>query len=229
MAVGLSIRRTAQTIGIHPSTAFRWRHRLCRGLLGRPDLLDGRIETVELRLPFSAKGVRRPHAERRRARSARMRDEPVLVLIACDRLGSVRDRVLRQPVRVADLQTLVGELPGPATIVAAEGRLGTRARFARAVRASFADSRGRQRPRTLDHLRNAKGYARRFRHWLRRFRGVSTRYLDHYLAWHRVHDREERDRLERRCLSWPQAWPATTHISCEHDVSAAARDGEEPP
>ena len=36
----------------------------------------------------------------------------------------------------------------------------------------------------------ARAKALRFRRWLRRFRGVATRYLEHYLRWHLALDSE---------------------------------------
>ncbi len=35
-------------------------------------------------------------------------------------------------------------------------------------------------------LTGLRQYVGRLKRWLRPFRGVATRYLDHYLAWHRA-------------------------------------------
>jgi hypothetical protein len=45
-----------------------------------------------------------------------------------------------------------------------------------------------RRSAALDHLVNVAACARRFDDWMVRFHGVATRYLDNYLAWHRVVD-----------------------------------------
>lgn len=44
------------------------------------------------------------------------------------------------------------------------------------------------------HIQNVNAYAGRLKQWLRRFRGVATRYLPSYLGWRRMIDREG-DRL----------------------------------
>jgi hypothetical protein len=40
----------------------------------------------------------------------------------------------------------------------------------------------------LHHTRNVDSYILRLRIWLKRFCGVATRYLAHYLHWHRLID-----------------------------------------
>jgi len=39
--------------------------------------------------------------------------------------------------------------------------------------------------------------------WIRRFRGVSTKYLANYLMWHRAVDVPYRLGIERNVLRWP--------------------------
>lgn len=43
---------------------------------------------------------------------------------------------------------------------------------------------------TSPHTLQAKARSRRLREWIRRFNGVATRYLEHYLRWHLAVDRE---------------------------------------
>ncbi|MDP2785161.1 MAG: IS1595 family transposase, partial [Sulfurimicrobium sp.] len=40
------------------------------------------------------------------------------------------------------------------------------------------------------HIQNVNAYHSRLKTWIRRFRGVATRYLDSYLGWFRTIDRE---------------------------------------
>ena len=39
------------------------------------------------------------------------------------------------------------------------------------------------------HVQNVNAYDSRLKDWIRRFRGVATRYLDSYLGWFRAIDR----------------------------------------
>ena len=36
------------------------------------------------------------------------------------------------------------------------------------------------------HIQNANAYHSRLKEWMRRFHGVATKYLDHYLGWRRM-------------------------------------------
>ena len=40
------------------------------------------------------------------------------------------------------------------------------------------------------HIQNVNAYAGRLKDWLRRFRGVATKYLPSYLGWRRIIERE---------------------------------------
>src|SRR5690606_27423061 len=54
-----SVRRAASLVGIHPSTAFHWRHRLLDYALELDDTrLSGLVELTSFRLPYSEKGSR---------------------------------------------------------------------------------------------------------------------------------------------------------------------------
>src|SRR5690606_27212552 len=98
LAEGLSVRRAARRVRIHPATAFRWRHAMVGPLLDRePDeRLAAWIELCTLALPYSEKGRRRRRTTENEARrrpagavappawAARL---VARVLIACDRRG----------------------------------------------------------------------------------------------------------------------------------------------
>ncbi len=38
------------------------------------------------------------------------------------------------------------------------------------------------------HIQNVNAYHSRLKGWMTRFHGVATKYLDHYLGWHRYMD-----------------------------------------
>jgi transposase-like protein len=91
MVEGLSVRKTAQRLGIHKDTAFRWRHRLL-GALRRLDAptLAGIVEADETYFRFSRKGqrgLRNPRKRGERAKKRGLSREQVGVLVARDRQG----------------------------------------------------------------------------------------------------------------------------------------------
>jgi len=221
MAEALSVRRAARRVQIHPATAFRWRHALLGALLQRePDeRLAGWIELCSLALPYSEKGRRR---RRMTVNGARRRPAaPVApeawtarlvarVLIACDRRGRTATgtagigAAARIPSHEIE-RILHGRVDGPAQIVAADGPLSPAATAARRAGWRFHDARARAgvRPRSLVHVHAARAYGARLLDWLDRFRGVATRYLPNYLAWHNVLDRQWRRLVQVEVLRWP--------------------------
>lgn len=207
---GLTIRDSAQRLGIHPSTAFRWRHAVL-GWLREAD--SNRIGPwVELGVawfPWSEKGQRNLRRAPRRRRldemTANTRDG-VTVLLACDRAGAVISavngpafglRITRRDL----VQCLDGRLGRSPILAASDGVLSDVALYARAQGGTFVTPR-----RTFDplvHLRTVHAYRMRLYGWMRRFHGVATRYLPNYLQWHRMVDEPIRNDPAIVAMRWP--------------------------
>lgn len=205
----LTIRGAARTLGVHPSTAFRWRHRFLGPLASaQAPELSGWIEVRSEWMPHSRKGERfDDRAPRTRGPvyyRTRYSGPRAVVLLACDRLGRVATDVMithgpraEGPDDIARL--LAGRVMGHATLTSSDGRFGPVARLARREGWGFEES-GFGWPA---HDRTARGYSLRFRRWLPRFHGVATRYLVNYLSWHRHVDLPRRRGLEATLLRWP--------------------------
>jgi transposase-like protein len=208
---GLSVRRAAKRVGVQPSTAFRWRHRMLDALASaETDLLEGWVELGVVRLRYSEKGRRRlgRPARRRGWRGGGGRVVPVLV--ASDREGHVATSVVgvREGTRLSlgDVEAgLDGRLGMDAELLAPEVRPAAVSRYARQRGLRFRRVRPTwtRRARALSHGATVQAYAIRWALWLRRFRGVATVYLSHYLAWHAVVDRRARQGVEAAVLRWP--------------------------
>jgi transposase-like protein len=214
MRGGMSVRASAGWVGIHPSTAFRWRHRVLDSLRGRDaESLVGWTELGTMRFAYSEKG-RRNAATAPRCRGAsrgtRASQRRIVVLVGCDRVGDVVTAVLgeatgRRPTGLDLDRALAGRLLQPAILTSMHGRFSSYSMFAVRQGAPYRDARIAQRQRrdALAHVRSLLGYCERFIDWMDRFRGVATRYLANYLAWHRVLDRESRNRFNFIALRWP--------------------------
>jgi transposase-like protein len=225
LAESLTIRRAAARLDIHPCTSFRWRHALLDGLRANDvDVLEGWIELAWQWFDHSQKGRRNIGEEvrRRGERSIRRQDRTgVNALIACDRRGIVISAMtdLSSTRRVSCGQldaALDRRIAGAPIITAAEGQLGACGTFARRRGGTFHDARPGIVPRTsstantrsgpaklLTHVRTVRRYRDRLVEWLRRFRGVATRYLLNYLVWHRGVDRALRSAVGATALRWP--------------------------
>jgi transposase-like protein len=191
----LTLRLTARALGVHLTTAFRWRHRLLAALRATDSTtLRGDVAVAETCFPFSEKGCR--HLDRPpRARGDRFwwLNRRVWVVLARDDAHQPWSDVvgpLRARIEELD-QTLAPHLAPTARITTSEGPYSAVARFARVRRLRYRRLRG---PELLRHP--AALYGAAMRRWLARFQGVASRYLPHYLAWHRFLARTQNQGLD---------------------------------
>ena len=102
MIEGASLAKTAQLCGVHPTTAFRWRHRFLRAPADdKPRTLSGIVEADETFILESFKGRRSalPRKARKRGGTAKHPgpyQDHIPVLVARDRKGATFDAVLPQ-------------------------------------------------------------------------------------------------------------------------------------
>ena len=203
-----TVRRAAAIVGVHPATAFRWRHVvLAAARANEHARLTGLVELTWLSMRHSEKGVRGA----RRARRMRLY---VTVLYARDRTGrSFAGRGPRFALRSYDV--IFGDVIADDAHILADARpndgaaIFARMRCAgltRCMRFASDDTDGR-----LEHLHNVLGEIRRLEAWLPRFHGVATHYLLQYLRWHRMLDGKAEGLLVTnwaRATSAPPTLPA---------------------
>lgn len=174
----MPVRATGLQLGIDPSTAFRWRHRfLAAWRRGDRYPFYGEVTAGFVGFTYSDKGRRM--AEPRALRGTSPLRVPVLVAL---------DGVGRVVSGVAGLDRV--ELGVLTRLLRAHSALPT----------SLATSAGPYAPlgrwsalagipcrRVSGARMEAIGtYGRQVKRWLARFRGVATRYLDHYLTWYEL-------------------------------------------
>jgi hypothetical protein len=102
MIEGKSLAKTAALCGVHPTTAFRWRHRFLRAPASdKPRGLRGIVEADETFVLESFKGRRSdlPRKSRKRGGTARhpgLHQDNIPILVARDRNGATFDAILPQ-------------------------------------------------------------------------------------------------------------------------------------
>lgn len=180
----LTVRQTAELLGVDKTTAFRWRHRILFALDAsdtRP--LGAAVLVHETSFPYSEKGRRdldRP--PRRRSVFGRLDVPKAWVYVAADPDLRFASGVtgLRRP-NAEDLRAALGPrlLPG-AELSSVFGPYG-----AAGLLAVRTDRSYRQVDRRSREFLAVQRSIMALRRWLRRFNGVATRYLANYLAWHR--------------------------------------------
>jgi len=193
MIEGMSLAKTAKLCGVHPTTAFRWRHRFLRAPSDdKPRTLSGIVEADETFILESFKGrwSDLPRKARKRGGTARHPgpyQDNIPVLVARDRKGATFDAVLPQVTSAAISAALAG-LVTPANHLVGDGGLPI-AGFARRAGIPFhaAPSPGKPTPEAPHlHINNVNAYHSRLKQWLNRFNGVATKNLPSYLGWRRA-------------------------------------------
>jgi transposase-like protein len=190
---GESLALAAKRCDVHPSTAFRWRHRFLAALnLDKPPSLSGLVEADETFILESFKGKRTdlPRKSRKRGGKASKRGlstEQIPVIVARDRTGATIDAVLPRLDAASMIAALGNTITRPAELCCDGGSAITA--FARRARIKFhiLPAPGLPKPEAPDiHINNVNAYHGRLKEWMRHFHGVATRNLPSYLSWRRT-------------------------------------------
>jgi hypothetical protein len=203
---GESLAQAATRCDVHPTTAFRWRHRFLAALnLDKPASLSGLVEADETFILESFKGRRTglPRKPRKRGGKASKRGlsaEQIPVIVARDRTGATVDAVLPRLDAASMTAALGNIITRPAELCCDGGSAITA--FARRARIKFhtVPAPGLPTPEAPDiHINNVNAYHGRLKEWMRHFHGVATKNLPSYLSWRRT--------IERLGVaSTPEAW-----------------------
>ena len=205
---GISLRKAAVHTDIHLETSFRWRHRfLAVAKDKKASVVAGIVEADETFILKSAKGSRKlvGRAPRKRGGKARKpglsTDEHDAILIVRDRHGETTDAIL------ADLSAeIIGTHLAP--VVAKDAVLVTDGNKAYEAFAAATDitqiaiiASAGERKIGCYHTQNVNAYQSRFKGWMARFKGVSSKYLPSYLGWRRMIERVGDGLTPRHCLA----------------------------
>jgi hypothetical protein len=190
--------KASSQLQVARSTAFRWRHRfLALPQHVRAGQLDGIVEADETCILKSCKGQaarRRQLRPKPRSRGGQasirgMSEEHDIVLVACDRSGGCTDQVVAA-LDTAHLAAVLQPVLAPDAVLCTDGSpaLAAAARHIQVEHHAINLSAG-QRVIGPWHTNNVNGYHGRLKNWLRKFNGVASSYLPHYLGWFRALDR----------------------------------------
>jgi len=196
---GLSVRKAAACIGVHRTTAFRWRHRFLQCPAKIKDLaMRGIVEVDETYVLESFKGQRlalracgRPSRHRGgKARKRGLSDEQIPILVLRNRTGQTADFVLPATADHEEVKAVMAWAVAGDAVLCSDGSplLASVANALAIEHQPINVSRG-QRVRGAWHVQNVNAYQSRLKQWLRRFHGVATSYLANYLGWFRALDR----------------------------------------
>ncbi|UCU95231.1 IS1595 family transposase [Hydrogenophaga taeniospiralis] len=195
MRQGLSVRDAAAKVGLSVDRAFRWRHRFLQSVVPhQPKGVAGMLEVDETYFRESQKGSRKLTRPARysggRAKGAgRKAGDWVPVLV-----GRVRgqpytvDKVLVKLNGVEVTAALKDAVKPGETIVCTDGHSAfLRLQASLGVETKYFVASYHGHTNKTFHVQTANNYHEQLKTWIQRgLRGVATKYLPNYLAWHRL-------------------------------------------
>ena len=184
---GLTVRASAERCKFAVNTAFRWRHRFLTTDNPKARKLTGIVEVDETYVLQSQKGERNLERKARRrggkARKRGLSDEQVPVLVAADRSGTTVSAVL-PAVNADTLQSAIEPVVDDDIVLVTDGhRAYPPCAAALGVRHEALNLSGGERVRDAFHIQTVNNRHSQLKDFLRRYRGVATKYLDNYLRW----------------------------------------------
>lgn len=203
---GVSVRQAARRCGIDKNTAFLWRHRfLQQTAIHQATHEGGIVEADETFFLESFKGQRvLPRPARRRGGVGRTRGtgaDQIPVVVVRDRSGQTADFRLDK-LDAAHVIAVLRPLIDRDAILCTDCA-GVYTAFARTtgiMHRTINVPRGRRIVDGAFHIQNVNAYDSRLKNWMRRFHGVATKYLDHYLGWRRLLERYKENISPMHCL-----------------------------
>jgi len=197
MLKGLSLRESADIVGVTWVTLFYWRHKLLTALSQiEVESFNGILEADETYFLRSEKGKkhiigRKPRKRGGVSKYRGISHEQVCVLVARDRSKQTLSKVsCMGRIDKKKIDDLLGSRVSSSNILCTD---------AWRSYMTFAKEKGIEHYRInstskeytkkgIYHIQNINNYHQRLKKWIDRFDGVASKYLDNYLAWFRFLD-----------------------------------------
>jgi transposase-like protein len=192
MFKGYSLRKSAEIVGVTWVTLFYWRHKLLSALKQMDfEQFEGIVEVDETYFLYSQKGQRciserKPRKRGGKSKHRGISHEQVCVLVARDRTKATVSKVACMGrVVKSKVDSMIGsKLTSENVLVTDAWRAYmTYAKEKGLEHYRIKSNDGKHVIKGLYHIQNVNGLHSRMKQWIDRFKGVSTKYLDNYLAW----------------------------------------------
>jgi transposase-like protein len=191
-----SLDKISETLGINKKTAFDWRHKILASLNSKDDQDDftGITESDETFFLRSEKGIgvngRKPRKRGGKSTKRGISNDQVAVIVTQDRKSTL-DLSVATLGRIgkADLEKAIGKRVKKGVTILCSDAHHTYKGFAKDNEMEFHPinaSKG-ERVKGNYHIQHVNSTHNRIKKWIdNTFWGVSTKYLQQYLNWHRT-------------------------------------------
>ena len=204
MLKGATLKETSFKLGINIATAFNWRHKVLSILNNLEDeALTGIVEADDTFFLSSNKGsknLKRKSRKRGGCSSKRgISSEQVCVIVAKDRKDHIVSGIatLGRP-SASEIDKLLGPSLGSKSILLTD-RHPSFSCFAKEKGLHYIPldiSKGRRSIKGIYHIGHVNSYHSRLKDWIRRFKGIATKYLNNYLHWFEFLERHLKNKTE---------------------------------
>ncbi len=208
LADRVSLRKAAKRCGIHLETSHRWRHRFLNTAQDKKaGQVNDIVEADETFFLRSEKGSRKitgraPRKRGGKAKKPGLSNEQVPVLIVRDRSWATLDQILPD-LKYKTISDVLTPVVAKDAMLISDGNGGGAIRaFAgehHILHVGLNASAGEYKW-SVYHIQNVNSYIHELKEWIRRFRGVATKYLASYLGWYRKIDRQGKNPGTRNYL-----------------------------
>lgn len=192
--LGYSIRKSAEIVDVCVKTSFYMRHKILdaiRAYMGIGDVA-GVVEMDETFVAESFKGNQRksgfviPRKSRKRGKEVTKRGiskEQVCIATAIDRNNNIiMEMVCKGRIRSKDLERLYGNHLSDDSIICTDSHK-SYIQFSKNQGVEHIQVKRGHHKNGIYHISHINSLHSQFKSWVRRFNGVSTKYLANYLHW----------------------------------------------
>lgn len=172
MMSGDSIRKAAEIVEVSVSTSFNWRHKLLNSFINLPaPKMKNVKEVIELKLPYYSKGQRKKI-------SNKTRNSKISAVFICDRTGKLDSDSIAYSKREKNpvLKRIAGISNQHSQYICNSG----------AKELNLLNSFQLEKNNIKSKYSNSNLIVQTvetWQVWMKRFRGVDTKYLSNYLHW----------------------------------------------
>jgi transposase-like protein len=226
MFEGYSLEKCAKLTGISKQTSFDWRHKILSSLRSlSPKEFSGISEIDDIFFNYSEKGSRNLEREARKRGNDHIQQgishDKVTVLVTCDRQKHKDLQVIKRGrIRKTDIDSAIGDrLDKESTVCTDSHRSFTGYAKDKGLNHKQIHVRkGQYVKDKIYHLQNVNQTASGLKNWIRRFNGVSTKYLQNYMSWYMVLEQIKNKEFKIKefataALVSNQAWPLFKTVS----------------
>jgi transposase-like protein len=194
MVLGLTIRKSAEICEVCVKTSFYMRHRILDAIRNYQGIgeVGGVVELDETFLPESFKGnhtkssFKMPRKARKRGKQVKKRgisNEQICIATAIDRNSNmIFEMVTRGRISSEDIKRVFEGRLDPDSLICTDSHK-SYIRFGKTSVAEHIRIESGKHKKGVYHISHVNSLHSRFKRWVVRFHGISTKYCPNYLNW----------------------------------------------